>query len=606
MSKNLIQLHQGSKGFGAKNLFHDVTFSINEEEHVGVIGANGAGKTTLFKILNQQETLDHGNVIKSNQLKLGYLEQEVSWGESQTLEHYLSDCIKPIWELKSLGLSLGLDDAMFHQPIQSLSGGYQMRSKLLCLLGHEPNLMLLDEPTNYLDLETVLVLEQFLQEFRGSFLLISHDREFLKKTTDHTLEIEHSEITKFNGHIEDYFAQKAMLREQLEKQSLGVEAKRKKIIDFANRFGAKATKARQAQSKLKSLKKLEKIEIKSLPISAKINIPSPENIGKCSISLKDLSLGYEEKNVLSNVNLEFKKGDRVAIVGYNGAGKSTLLKGLVHSLKPQSGTVHHGYGVHTGYYAQHVSKELDPNLTVYQELEQDSHLDVLPQQVLDLAGSLLFSGESVKKKISVLSGGEKARVALGKILLKKVSTLILDEPTNHLDFHTVESLTQSLSEFPGVLVVVSHDRSFIKRVANKIVEIRNGQAHVYYGSYEEYVWSIEKGVLSERNEPQKATDSNPLSVSKPKKRNSREEKKALQRSLRKNKKELEKVEIQIKTLQNTLQNLNHEITQASIDEAKEKTEQLSKTQVEMQTLEQKWIVISEKKEKIESELKQYN
>ncbi|MBP9707491.1 MAG: ABC-F family ATP-binding cassette domain-containing protein [Oligoflexales bacterium] len=491
MSSNLLQVQNAYKSYGKKLLFEDASFSINEDEHVGVIGPNGAGKTTLFKILAKGEELDHGTIIKSKNLRIGYLEQEVVWRDDETLESYLEDCRKPIWELKSMAKSLGLTPEHFHVNLNSLSGGYRMRCKLLYLLGCEPNLMLLDEPTNYLDLETILVLESFLQDYRGAFLLISHDREFLKRTTDHTLEVEQGDITKYNGHIDDYFEQKQLLREQLEKSASAQMQKRKIIEDFVARFGAKATKARQAQSRLKALNKMESIEIKPLNVTSRFRLPTPPNTGRVVINASHLDLGYEDRTILRDVNLQIEAGDHIGVIGYNGAGKSTLLKAFASALKPRGGEIKYGLRVEIAYYGQHVAEELDLNLSVIDELAKDAHKEILHQQILDLAGSLLFSGDSVYKPIKVLSGGEKARVALGKILLKKAPLIILDEPSNHLDFDTVESLTQALCAYPGTIIFVSHDRSFVQRVAKKIFEVKNGVVETYLGSYEEYVWSVQ-------------------------------------------------------------------------------------------------------------------
>lgn len=496
---NLLQLYAGSKQYGPKILFQDARFSINEGDHVGVIGPNGAGKTTLFKILAGLETLDSGELIKSNKLIIGYLEQEAKEPGDMSAEEYLEQsCTVPVWELKKLGLDLGLSESHFRSTFQQLSGGYRMRMKLLQLIGREPNLMLLDEPTNFLDLESILTLEKFLQGYKSAFLLISHDREFLKRTTEHTLEVESPDITKFPGHIDDYFEQKAQLRTILEAQAANQENKRKSIQDFIDRFGAKATKARQAQSRMKMLDKMEKIEIKDLPVKAKIKIPAPIHTGKETLSLEHADLGYTEKKVISGCHLRLERGDHLGVVGFNGAGKSTFLKSLAGRLPFIKGELKLGYQVSLSYYAQHVSEDLNPNDTVLESLQRMAHPDVMAQDILNLAGSLLFSGESIYKKIHVLSGGEKSRVAIGQILLKRSPLLLLDEPTNHLDFDTVEALTESLREYPGSVIVVSHDRSFIGRIATKILEIRDGKAEIYPGTYDDYLWSLEKGALRER------------------------------------------------------------------------------------------------------------
>lgn len=611
---NLIQLQKGSKSYGSRTLFDDATFAINEGEHVGVIGPNGAGKTTLFRILNNEEELDNGTITRSKELKIGYLEQEVEWRDDETLEDYLSSCSLPIWELKSLARGLGLDDEKFNVPLLSLSGGYRMRCKLLYLIGCEPNLMMLDEPTNYLDLETLLVLEQFLQSYRGSFLLISHDREFLKRTTDHTLEIESEQVTKYPGNIDEYFEQKALLREQLEKQALSDAAKRKEILDFVARFGAKANKASQAQSRLKMLGRMEKIEIKPLPVTAKINIPQPSRIGKKAIFTKDLSLGYGEKTVLSGINLSLIRGDKIGIVGYNGVGKSTLLKGLTGNLKPQNGSVEYGKDVQIGYYAQHVTEELNFENTVFEELERAASLDIPKQEILDLAGSLLFSGDHINKKVSYLSGGEKARVALGKILLMKSPLLVMDEVTNHLDFNTVEALTQALNRYEGTLIIVSHDRGFTRRVTKKILEIRDGKVLEYLGSYDEYIWSIEKAELSEKSaSPVKknkklnsvSSENSTISHSSTSSKNSREEKKILDRQIRQIEKKCNECEEKISSHQKRIEVLNDKIASATDDSTHQTAallDEIGKLSYEVIALEENWMKSLEEKERIKKEL----
>ena len=494
--ENLLQFQNGAKAYGSKHLFEDASFSINEGEHVGVIGPNGAGKTTLFKILGEEETLDSGKIIRARGMKLGYLAQHDTWNEGETVEAFVErGATLPLWELKSLGRTLGLEEKHYESPIASLSGGYRMRAKLLRLIGTEPNLMLLDEPTNYLDLETLLVLEKFLQGYRGAFLLISHDREFLRRTTDHTLEVESGDIVKYNGNIDDYFEQKELLRTQLEARAMSVAEKKKQVLDFVARFGAKASKASQAQSRLKSLDRMESIEVKPVPVTAKIRIPPPARAGKLVFGMENVVLGYGERTILDGVSMRLGAGDHLAVVGLNGAGKSTLLKAIAGRLPPKQGKIETGYEATLSFFNQFVAEELHAEDTVFQALERKAHRDVRPQDILDLAGSLLFSGDDVKKPIRVLSGGERSRVALGQVLLQKSSCLVLDEPTNHLDFQTVEALTQALMAFQGALVIVSHDRSFVRRIGTKILEIAGGKANLYPGSYDEYVWSIERGAF---------------------------------------------------------------------------------------------------------------
>lgn len=599
--KNLIQIQKGVKAYGARALFADATFSVNEKEHIGVIGPNGAGKSTLFKILIGEENLNEGLVVKSRDLRLGYLSQHDLWQAGETGNAYLErTSVLPIWETKSLGRSLQLSEEILERPITSLSGGYRMRLKLMGLLGQNPNLMLLDEPTNYLDLETTLLVENFLQSFDGAFLLISHDREFLRRTTDHILEIEQGEVTKYNGNIDDYFEQKELLRSQLEAKAQNLAEKRKTILEFVARFGAKATKARQAQSRLKSLEKMETIELKPLPVAAQIRIPAPPHVGKRVIRMEGVDLGYGEMTVLSNIQLEILRGDHVAVVGLNGAGKSTLLKGLAGSISPQSGRIELGHQVDLAIYNQHVIEVLDSNKSVLESLEAAAHPDVSLQEIKDLAGSLLFSGDDVQKKVKVLSGGEKSRVALGQILLKKVPFLLLDEPTNHLDFQTVEALIQSLSEYQGTVVVVSHDRSFVRRVGSKILEVSRGEVHLYPGTYDEYVWSLQNRLANLEEEKPR----NPASFkSESKKSKDWAEKKDLEKRLRKIDKEIESAESRIESLEKLNFELNHQISEGQIEE--DKVQKLSENSRELEELERKWSELGEEKTRIEKQLSEF-
>ncbi len=557
---NLLQMQRGSKHFGTRVLFDGASFAVNEGEHVGVIGPNGAGKTTLFKILVGQDALDSGQLTRAQSLRIGYLEQESERTLNQSSEEYLTEnCIKPIWELKQHGRALGLEPTHFQAPLAELSGGYRMRMKLLYLIGQEPNLMLLDEPTNFLDLESVLALESFLQGYTGAFLLISHDREFLRRTTEFTLEVEGGDITKFPGNIDDYFEQKAQLREVLSAQSANRELKRKQIQEFVDRFRAKASKAKQAQSRMKQLAKMDGIALKDLPVRARIKIPEPVHTGRETLVIKNADLGYGDYTVLKQVELRLERGAHLGVVGHNGAGKSTLLKALGGRLPLLNGELTYGYQVSLSYFSQHVAEQLDLNDSVLDALQRTAHSGVKGQDILNMAGSLLFSGDDVHKKIRILSGGEKSRVALGQILLKRSPLLLLDEPTNHLDFDTVEALTEALRAYPGSLITVSHDRSFIGRVANQILEIRDRRLELFPGTYDEYVWSLQKGVMRDResSEPEHAVATTRVSTSN--KSSTRDESKRLQSQVRELQKAIGKLETRIATLSATRDRLTTEL-----------------------------------------------
>lgn len=623
---NILQLSNGSKHFGTKTLFANATFSINEGEHIAVIGPNGAGKSTLFKILVGKDSLDSGELIKSQKLKIGYLEQESDWNIDISTEDFLAEkCSKPLWQLKELGKAIGLEEVHFHQLLKNLSGGYRMRVQLLYLIGQEPTLMLLDEPTNFLDLESIIALEQFLKSYEGAFLLISHDREFLRKTTDRTVEIESGEITKFPGVIDDFFEHKKEITEILEAQKANLDLKRKAMEDFVNRFRAKATKAKQAQSRMKQLEKMEEIHIKSLPVRAHIHIPEPLHTGKETLHIEQADLGYSnDKIILADVNLRIEKGSHLGIVGRNGAGKSTLLKSLSGRLPLIHGSLKLGYQVTLSYFAQHSADEIDLNDTVLESLQKLAHPSITQQEILNLAGSLLFQGDDVYKKVKLLSGGEKSRVALGMILLKKSPVLILDEPTNHLDFETVEALSEALKNYPGTIVVVSHDRSFISRVANQILEINNGQVQIYPGTYSEYIWSLENGAMAEASKQKQyqnqvnsidsanktsqlksaannSTISAPLSEEK---FNYKVEQKKINTAIKEVNQKIKKLESSLTKKTESQCEINTQLIQAKGVQAQEFVKQLSVLTVEIQDIETELLDLLEQLETQEKKLAQ--
>lgn len=591
---NLFQIQNATKQFGAKVLFSDAFLSVNDGEHVGVIGPNGAGKTTLFKILTEQEPLDSGEVIKAKGLRIGYLEQESEWTLEESSEDYLSkNCVTPLWNLKKLGLDLGLTDEHMKSPLKNLSGGYRMRMKLLFLIGLEPDLLLLDEPTNFLDLETILVLERFLQDFKKSFLLISHDREFLRRTTEYTVEVESGQITKFPGQIDDYFEQKEELQKVLESQIINQENKRKHLQEFVDRFKAKATKAKQAQSRMKQLDKMETIERKILPSKAHITLPEPVKTGKEILLIDHADMGYENKTILSDVFLRIERGDRLGIVGFNGAGKSTFLKSIADRTPLLKGSLKWGHNVQFSYFAQHLTEDLLLEDTVIDSLQRKAHKDAIAQDILNIAGSLLFSGESLHKKIRVLSGGEKTRVALGQILLQKNPLLLMDEPTNHLDFDTVNALGNAISEFNGTVVLVSHDRSFISRVSSKILEVKDGKIQLYPGTYDDYVWSLEKGALSERSDITESSVQRRTSEEQTKKWNYKEETKKLSSEIKELERKIQNHEKQTLSLQNEILLLNEKLMTTSGQEAQKISIQASELQTKLTALEDEILLYME-------------
>ena len=600
---NLFQVFNGTKTFGPRVLFNQVKFSINQGEHVGVIGPNGAGKTTLFKIIVGLEHFDSGEITKSGGLRIGYLEQESEWDLSDTAEQYLeTNCTTGIWELKKLGLDLGLTNEDFEKKLSDLSGGFRMRMKLLYLIGLEPDLLMLDEPTNFLDLESILALEKFLQNYKNAFLLISHDRDFLRRTTDSTLEIEAEDVTKFPGNIDAYFEQKAEIQKILMAQAANIETKRAHLQSFIDRFGAKATKAKQAQSRVKQLSKMETVEIKAAPIRARIQLPQPIPTGKEVLTLTNADLGYPGKKILHQINLRIEKNQKIGIVGFNGAGKSTLLKSLAGRLPLLSGELKYGYNVDISYFAQHLTEDLQNEDTVIEALQSKAHKDCKAQEILNIAGSLLFSGDNIYKKIKVLSGGEKTRVALGQILLQKKPVLLMDEPTNHLDFDTVNALAQALADFEGSVIIVSHDRTFIRKVSSQIIEIRHGHVELYPGTYDDYVWSLERGALKERFENVEPRQNEIKSDSNDdKKFNFKGEQKRIQGQIKELEKKIVKTEETLFILNTQLIELNNQIMTTTGQQAQQLAIESNRISNEIQATEETLMTHMERLEKASSQ-----
>jgi len=501
----VLQLQGISKSFGLRRLFDEATVSVAEGQRIGLIGANGSGKTTLLRMILGQESLDEGKVVLHPNARLGYLEQNEVIPPNETVIDYLvrvSD--REPWECAKMAGSFEVKHEKLEAPFLSLSGGYQMRVRLAGILVREPNLLLLDEPTNYLDLQTVLLLEDVLRTYRGALLLISHDREFLKNVCTHTLELEHEKLTLFPGNIEAYFEYKEGRLEEARRYNKKIEAQRRHLQDFVDRFRYKASKANQAQSKMKQIDKLKTIEIAHSLRTVRIKIQAPPQKNALALECKDLAVGYQaDKPVLEQINFEINRGEHLAVLGENGQGKSTFLKTIADQLPLLSGSYKWGHNLRVAYYAQHVPLML-PTIGTAGDYLQTAAGRILPEDMMRMAGNFLFTKDDLEKPISVLSGGERARLCLAGICLGRYDVLVFDEPTNHLDFDTVEALGEALSEYEGTIIFVSHSRTFVSQIATSILEIKDGRAIRYPYPYEIYVYELkthEKFSLPDEEKP---------------------------------------------------------------------------------------------------------
>ena len=486
----LLQIKNLSKSFGARAIFRNAALGLHAGQKIGVIGRNGAGKSTLFRMIVGTEERDSGDWATSGDFRPAYLSQDARFGADETvLEFLMRSSGAESWECARMAARFQIGEERQATAAENLSGGYQMRVRLAAMLLEEPNFLFLDEPTNYLDLETLFLLEDFLQGYSGGFLLISHDRQFLRNTCAHTLEVENGELFMFPGDVDSYLEFKVAREEELVRQSKNIEAQRKQLESFVERFRAKASKAAQAQSKIKQLNRLQPIDLGRALANVRIRIPEvPRRKGQ-SVRLEQVAIGYPDRVVATGIDVLVRRSARVAVVGANGQGKSTLLRTLAGSLQPLSGNVH-WTDPKPGFYAQHVFGSLPESKTVVEYLMTQAGGTTPRQDVLDLAGAFLFRGNDVEKRISVLSGGERARVSLAALLLGRHSTLLLDEPTNHLDFETVEALGVALRNYAGTVLFVSHDRTFVDLVADEVLEVCDGHVRLFPGNYQDYVYRL--------------------------------------------------------------------------------------------------------------------
>ncbi len=648
----MIDLSNISLQFNGKYLFKDVNYRISSGDKISLVGANGTGKSSLLKIIAGYLQPESGDVLKQKNIAIGYLPQDniIHSGKSlldeafsalddivslQTKEEYLTyqlnmpnlsdedkmdiahqlgevhhmleglDSFSAESKVKKILLGLGFNEEDFERQTDEFSGGWQMRIALAKILISQNDILLLDEPTNHLDLDSLQWLINFLKAYKGGLLVVSHDKNFINLVTNKTLEIFLGRFFSFKGDYDSYLRFKEERDWQTIQQYEQQQKKLKETQQFIERFRYKATKAKQVQSRIKQLEKLELIELPEDKSEIEIKFPEPPQSGRTPIKLVSVFKSYGDKKVFEGIDFEIEKGEKVAFVGPNGAGKSTLAKIIAGVVDINSGERILGHNTLISYYAQDVADQLDSELdileTVYGINEQKT-----VGQLRSLLGSFLFTGDDVFKKVGVLSGGEKSRVALCKILLTKSNFIILDEPTNHLDYSSKLILQKALMDFSGTLILVSHDVDFLRPLVSKVVDIRNGKIKIYLDGIDYYLSKREQTFLE-----------NPVTESKRKKDSvSRKDQKRLEAELRQQRhkatkdilKSISDLEVQITNSEKEIKNLEEKLADPELyydgDLAKQTTTRFTHAKRELDSLLQKWEDLNNKLNEIESRFNQ--
>ncbi|MCF8719731.1 ABC-F family ATP-binding cassette domain-containing protein [Nitrospina gracilis] len=530
----MIQLQNLKKQYGPKVLFDGVGFHLKPGERVGLVGENGMGKTTLFRVIVGHEDVDAGRVHIRKGARVAMLSQELETVPQTVLERVVEgdarfaevqkemerlhndtafhDSNPEEWSRRygdlqheferhggyeresraqSILSGLGFRADQVHKPLETFSGGWRMRAELARLLLQSPDVLLLDEPTNHLDLQSVVWLESFLKTYEGSLLLISHDRRFLNALAGRIAELDRGKLTVYTGNYDDYERQKAERIAQLEAEAANQQRRVAEIERFVERFRAKNTKATQVQSRIKQLEKMEKVETHRGTKTIHFRFPQPGRTGRIVARLENVDKAYGPVTVYRDFSIQIERGMKIALVGPNGAGKSTLLKLLAAQVEADAGTIELGHNVTRAYYAQHHVEILNPQHTVLQSLDESAPQLTLTAQ-RNILGAFLFSGDDVDKKVGVLSGGERSRLSLARMLAAPAPFLLLDEPTNHLDIRSCEILAAALADFDGTVVTISHDRYFLDGLINRVWEVDGGQLKEYLGNFSHYEWMKRK------------------------------------------------------------------------------------------------------------------
>ena len=602
----MIQLTNISKHFGEKELFSNLDFRMNSGNRIGLVGRNGSGKSTLFKLILGEEFCDEGEISIPKNYKIGALKQHLEFSEKtlrdETALALADDDKFSIYKVEKMLFGLGFtQDDLTKDPL-SFSGGYQIRINLAKLLISEPNLLLLDEPTNYLDILSLRWLRSFLKSFDGEVILITHDRDFMDSISTHTMGIIRRNLFLISGNTHKFYAQLEANDEHYEKQKISQDKKRKELEDFIAKNKTRASTAAQAQSKVKQLEKMDEMDSIIEESTLEFDFNFKQTPAKVLLDVKDLSFGYSENNILfEDISFSLKKGETLGIIGKNGKGKSTLLNTIAGELKQINGVVDYHGTTTFAHFGQTNISHLNPNSTVMDEIYVGNP-KLAESSVRAICGGMMFRADDAKKKISLLSGGEKSRVMLGQILARDVNLLFLDEPTNHLDMQSIDALTKAVKKFEGSSIIVTHSEELLRKVCDRLIVFSKQGASYFDGSYDEFLEKI--GWDEEEVEEKEKT------VPKINKKENKKQRAALitQRNKLTNplKKELEKLENQIIEREDLIEKEQAELIQASNIADNSKVIELSQIVIKHEKeVEEKFEKLEETQEKLDEINEEY-